>query len=131
MFHTFKKRYRHIAQIEEDILPAKIFSSMETSAGRMVETVVLPIYAWKPVPSAMHTTNSLIDGKKKSGSTLCLATLKSGPRCLNDEMSENIADAILSNSSAWPPPRKQNESTSHMECFMAQRDSRTRKTGTF
>lgn len=106
MFHTFKKRYRHIAQIEEDILPAKIFSSMETSAGRMVETVVLPIYAWKPVPSAMHTTNSLIDGKKKSGSTLCLATLKSGPRCLNDEMSENIADAILSNSSAWAAAEK-------------------------
>ena len=34
-------------------------------------------------------------------STLCLATLKSGPRCLNDEMSENFADAILNNCDAW------------------------------
>src|SRR5437879_1164380 len=74
---------------------------METSAGRMVETVVLPIYSWQTVPSAMHTPNSVLDGKKLTGNTLCLATLKSGPRCLNDEMSENIADAIITNSTAW------------------------------
>jgi hypothetical protein len=101
MIHTFKKQYRHISQIEADILPAKVFSSMETSAGRMVEAVVLPVYKWQPAPSAMHTANSVIDGKKKSGNTLCLATLKSGPRCLNDEMSENIADAIIANSTEW------------------------------
>ena len=101
MIHCFKKQYRHISQIEQDILPAKIFSSMETSAGRMVEAVVLPIYSWQSVPSAMHTASSVIDGKKLSGSTLCLATLKSGPRCLNDEMSENIADAIIATSTAW------------------------------
>lgn len=106
MIHTFKKQYRHISQIEEDVLPAKVFSSMETSAGRMVETVVLPVYAWQSVPSAMHTANSVIDGKKKSGSTLCLATLKSGPRCLNDEMSENIADAIITNSTEWASEAK-------------------------
>ncbi len=101
MIHSFKKQYRHISQIEEDILPAKVFSSMETSAGRMVEAVVLPLYTWQIVASAMHTANSVLDGKKKSGNTLCLATLKSGPRCLNDEMSENIADAIIANSTAW------------------------------
>jgi hypothetical protein len=101
MFHTFKKQYLHINQIEQDILPAKVFSSMETSAGRMVEAVVLPVYSWQPVLSAMHTANSAIDGKKLAGDTLCLATLKSGPRCLNDEMSENIADAIITHSSAW------------------------------
>ena len=49
----------------------------------------------------MHTANSAIDGKKIAGDTLCLATLKSGPRCLNDEMSENFADAILANCEAW------------------------------
>lgn len=101
MIHCFKKQYRHISQIEQNILPAKVFSSMETSAGRMVEAVVLPIYAWQVVPSVMHSPNSVLDGKKRSGNTLCLATLKSGPRCLNDEMSENIADAIIGNSTAW------------------------------
>jgi hypothetical protein len=106
MIHTFKKQYRHINQIEADILPAKVFSSMETSAGRMVEAVVLPVYSWQTVPSAMHTAYSVIDGKKLAGSTLCLATLKSGPRCLNDEMSENIADAIIANSTAWAKEAK-------------------------
>lgn len=39
--------------------------------------------------------------KKLLGDTLFLATLKSGPRCLNDEMSENFADAILKNCQEW------------------------------
>lgn len=101
MFHSMKKDYKNIGDIENDILPAKVFSSMETSAGRMVETVVLPIYGWETVPSEMHTPNSALDGKAKKGDTLCLATLKSGPRCLNDEMSENLADAVLQNFEAW------------------------------
>lgn len=101
MFHSMKKGYRHISDIEEDILPAKVFSSMETSAGRMVETVVLPVYGWETVPSEMHTPNSALDGRAKKGDTLCLTTLKSGPRCLNDEMSENLADAVLQNYTAW------------------------------
>ncbi len=74
---------------------------METSAGRMVEEVVLPIYKWKGVPSAMHTSNSALDGMQKTGTNLKLATLKSGPRCLNDEMSENFADAIIGNAEEW------------------------------
>src|SRR5437762_8685949 len=106
MIHTFKKQYRHISQIESDILPAKVFSSMETSAGRMVEAVVLPVYSWQPVASAMHTANSVLDGKKLAGDTLCLATLKSGPRCLNDGMSANIADAIITNSTGWAKEAK-------------------------
>lgn len=101
MIHSLQKKYKHISEIESDILPAKVFSSMETSAGRMVEAVVLPQYSWQVVPSAMHTAYSVIDGKAKKGNVLCLATLKSGPRCLNDEMSENIADAILTNFKRW------------------------------
>jgi hypothetical protein len=62
MFHSMKKGYRHIGEIESDILPAKVFSSMETSAGRMVETVVLPVFGWETVPSGMHTANSVLDG---------------------------------------------------------------------
>jgi Type II restriction endonuclease EcoO109I len=101
MFHCMRQGYRHISEIEKDILPAKLFSSMETSAGRMVETVTLPVYQWDPAPSEMHSAESVIDGRKMSGDTLCLATLKSGPRCLNDEMSSNIADDVVNNCTAW------------------------------
>lgn len=101
MFYTLQHGFAQISEIEEAILPAKVFSSMETSAGRMVEAVVLPKYGWQFAPSAMHSINSVLDGRKLTGDTLCLATLKSGPRCLNDEMSENFADAILMNSEAW------------------------------
>lgn len=101
MFYTLQHGYTRISEIEEAILPAKVFSSMETSAGRMVEAVVLPQYGWEFAPSGMHTVNSAIDGKKISGDTICLATLKSGPRCLNDEMSENFVDAILNNCVVW------------------------------
>lgn len=101
MFYALQHGFTRISEIEEAILPAKVFSSMETSAGRMVEAVVLPKYGWEFAPSAMHSINSAIDGKKIDGGTLFLATLKSGPRCLNDEMSENFADAILMNCEAW------------------------------
>lgn len=101
MFYAFQHGFTRICEIEEAILPAKVFSSMETSAGRMVEAVVLPRYGWNFVPSGMHSTNSAIDGKKLVGDTLCQATLKSGPRCLNDEMSENFADTILMNCQNW------------------------------
>ena len=106
MFYALQHGLTQISEIEEAILPAKVFSSMETSAGRMVEAVVLPRYGWEFAPSEMHSTNSAIDGVKRCGNTLCLATLKSGPRCLNDEMSENFADTILSNCEAWPKDAK-------------------------
>jgi hypothetical protein len=101
MFYALQHGYTRITEIEKAILPAKVFSSMETSAGRMVEAVVLPQYGWEFSPSEMHSIDSAIDGKRIAGDTLCLATLKSGPRCLNDEMSENFADAILANSFQW------------------------------
>lgn len=101
MIHSRNKGYKRISEIEDDILPAKVFSSMETSAGRMVEAVALPIYGWEVVPSEMHSPDSVLDGRKKSGNVLCLATLKSGPRCLNDEMSKDIAEDILANCEHW------------------------------
>ncbi len=101
MIHCMKRGYSRISQIESDILPAKLFSSMETSAGRVVEALALPAYGWQVVLSGMHTANSALDGKKLDGDTLRLATLKSGPRCLNDEMSENFADSIVTHSAAW------------------------------
>ncbi len=101
LIHAKQRNYTKISELEADILPAKQFSSMETSAGRMVEEVVLPEYGWQCVASEMHTANSALDGKFWDGTVLRLATLKSGPRCLNDEMSENFADAILSNYQEW------------------------------
>lgn len=101
LIHARNKSYTRISEIENDILPAKQFSSMETSAGRMVEEVALPVYGWECVASEMHTKNSALDGRKTEPRLLRLATLKSGPRCLNDEMSENFADAILNHYRAW------------------------------
>ena len=101
LIHAFHNGYSHVHQIERDILPAKQFSSMETSAGRMVEEVALPIYGWECVPSEMHTPYSALDGRRPGSRPFAIATLKSGPRCLNDEMSENFADAVISHASAW------------------------------
>lgn len=101
LIHACQRGYSKISEIEGDILPAKQFSSMETSAGRMVEEVVLPEYGWECVASEMHTSNSALDGRRLGTEVYHLATLKSGPRCLNDEMSENFADAILANYSSW------------------------------
>ncbi len=101
MFYARQKGYRLVAEIERDILPAKLFSSMETSAGRMVQEVVLPAYGWESVRSAMHSATSVIDARKHGDAVLHLATLKSGPRCLNDEMSKDIADDIADHAEEW------------------------------
>ncbi|SHL89631.1 PmeII family type II restriction endonuclease [Rhodanobacter sp. OK091] len=101
MVYAQAKGYTRLSQIEGDILPAKLFSSMETSAGRMIEDVALPIYGWSAVPSGMHTANSALDGLQLALPVLRAATLKSGPRCLNDEMSENFADNVLSYGPSW------------------------------
>ncbi len=102
MFYSKQKGYNHVCQIEKDIVPAKVFSSMETSAGRMVETVVLPVYGWETVPSTMHSTESVLDGRKTTTNrTFMAATLKSGPRCLNDEMAKDIGVDVAKHSSSW------------------------------
>ena len=101
LIYAHAKHYTKLSEIESDILPAKLFSSMETSAGRMVEDVALPVYGWQAVPSGMHSANSALDGKKVELPVLRAATLKSGPRCLNDEMSENFADNILIHGPSW------------------------------
>ena len=101
LFHSFRQSYERISQLEGDLLPAKVFSSMETSAGKMVEDVVLPVYGWRAAPSEMHTPYSVVDGICEVSDGLRLVTLKSGPRCLNDDTSDRIADAIVSNYAAW------------------------------
>lgn len=101
LLHACQRGYQSVSEIERDIVLAKAFSSMETAAGRMVEEITIPHYGWERVPSGMHTAYSSIDGKKKIGQTLYLTTLKSGPRCLNDEMSQNFGDNIVDNFQTW------------------------------
>lgn len=103
MFYSRQKGYSRVAQIEQDLVPAKVFSSMETSAGNMVEKVVLPVYGWETVHSAMHTHESLLDGRKieHSSSRFVGATLKSGPRTLNDDMAKNIGNELVDRALSW------------------------------
>jgi len=101
MLYAKQKGYSYVSEIEEDILPAKLFSSMETSAGRMVQDVVLPIYGWESVASTMHSASSVLDARRCDPDIVRLATLKSGPRCLNDEMSKDLADDIVGHSEQW------------------------------
>ena len=102
MFYSKQQQYSHVWQIEKDIVPAKVFSSMETSAGRMVETVTLPVYGWETVPSTMHSVESVLDGRKETNDgRFMAATLKSGPRCLNDEMAKDIGFDVITHAQAW------------------------------
>ena len=101
MFYSRQRGYSRVAEIEGDIIPAKVFSSMETSAGRMVEEVVLPFYGWQVVPTRMHSSESLLDGRRSGADGLRVVTLKSGPRCLNDEMAQNIGRDIAAQAPAW------------------------------
>lgn len=102
LFHARNQGYTRVSQIEKDIIPAKVFSSMETSAGRMVEEVVLPAYGWEVVPSEMHSPESVLDGRKEqNGKRFLCATLKSGPRCLNDEMAKDIGNDVVQHALSW------------------------------
>lgn len=106
-FYSKQQGFRHVSEIEKLIVPAKVFSSMETSAGRMVEEVVLPVYGWESVGSSMQTDDSVIDGLKKQGSDLLKAvTLKSGPRCLNDDSARNTGLAIATHVPSWAVAHK-------------------------
>jgi hypothetical protein len=101
LIYSRRHGYSRVSEIEADILPAKVFSSMETSAGRMIEAVTLPVYGWQCVMSEMHSANSALDGRRVGSGASFVATLKSGPRCLNDEMAENFADAVINNVRTW------------------------------
>ena len=103
MAYSKQKSYSHVRQIEQALIPAKVFSSMETSAGNMIQNVVLPVYRWEVVHSAMHSHESLLDGRKldAANSTFIGATLKSGPRTLNDDMAKNIGNELVERAPLW------------------------------
>ena len=103
MYYSQQKTYSRVAQIEQDLVPAKVFSSMETSAGNMVEQVVLPVYGWEIVHSAMQSHESLLDGRKvdQPDGKFVGVTLKSGPRTLNDDMAKNMGNEVVDLASSW------------------------------
>lgn len=109
VMQALRNSYSLVSQIEKDIIPAKLFSSMETSIGRQLEVVTLPQYGWECVDSEMVSPNSMLDGRWIGGDEVRLATLKSGPNCLNDEMSENFADGIIAHAKAWAREREVDE----------------------
>lgn len=93
--------HTQVSELEGEFVTAKAYSSIETSVGRMIEEVTLPVYGWELVVSEMQTANSALDGRKPGEGVATVATLKSGPRTLNDEMAENFADAVIANAKAW------------------------------
>ena len=103
MFYSKQKAYSRVSQVERDLVPAKVFSSMETSAGNMIQDIVLPAYGWEGVDSAMHSYESLLDGRRidQQSDKFVGATLKSGPRTLNDDMARNIANELVDGAPSW------------------------------
>jgi len=103
LLYAKERGYAAVHEIERDIAPAKLFSSMETSAGKIVEEVTLPVYGWEQVNSEMHSVHSKIDGRRTSidNSTYDVVSLKSGPRCLNDDSAKGIGADIAENLTNW------------------------------
>jgi len=92
---------KNLTQVDDIIAAAKVFSSIETAAGRVVEDVLPPFYGWTQVNSPGHTVLSEIDSAKVVGDTVYLVALKSGPMCINDSMVSQIANAISKHWKEW------------------------------
>ena len=92
--HTLK-------QVDEIVAAAKVFSSIETAAGRVVEDVIPPSFGWAQVNSPGHTVLSEIDSARVVNGTAELVALKSGPMCINDSMVSQISNAVATNWKAW------------------------------
>jgi hypothetical protein len=101
MMYAKQNGLRYVSEIERGMAGSKAFSSMETSAGRMIQDIVMPVYGWNNVSSSMQSPGSVIDATRMDGLTLRMATIKSGPRTLNDEMSKDIAEDIVNHSDQW------------------------------
>lgn len=90
-----------LKQVDDIVAAAKVFSSLETAAGRVVEDVVPPFYGWAQVNSPGHTLLSEIDSARVIDGTAELVALKSGPMCINDSMVSQIANAVSNHWTAW------------------------------
>lgn len=92
---------QHLKQVDDIVAAAKVFSSIETAAGRVVEDVIPPFYRWQQIDSPGHTVLSEIDSARVVGDTVELVALKSGPMYINDSMVSQIANAIGTHWTAW------------------------------
>ena len=101
LIHASRRDYVAVADIEEDLVLAKAFSSVETAAGKMVEDITLDHYGWTQSTSSMHSSYSIVDGATVRNGVGKFASLKSGPKCLNDTMAENYADSVLTHAPEW------------------------------
>ena len=111
MFYAMQNQYKQVEEVAQHLVRAKAFSSMETSAGKMIETVTLPVYGWECIESAMHSHESLLDGRKvvQSQGEFVAATLKSGPRTLNDGMAKDIGHEVVARAPSWALRRRVQE----------------------
>lgn len=92
---------KQLKQVDDIVAAAKVFSSIETAAGRVVEDVIPPFYGWQQVNSPGHTVLSEIDSARVVGDTVELVAPKSGPMCINDSMVSQIANAVSNNWIDW------------------------------
>ena len=92
---------QQLKQVDDIVAAAKVFSSIETAAGRVVEDVIPPFYGWQQVDSPGHTVLSEIDSARVVGNTIELVALKSGPMCINDSMVSQISNAVAHNWVDW------------------------------
>jgi len=92
---------QHLKQVDDIVAAAKVFSSIETAAGRVVEDVIPPFYGWEQIDSPGHTVLSEIDSARVAEGTAELVALKSGPMCINDSMVSQIANAVANHWVEW------------------------------
>lgn len=92
---------QHLKQVDDIVAAAKVFSSIETAAGRVVEDVIPPFYGWQQIDSPGHTLLSEIDSARVADDTIEMVALKSGPMCINDSMVSQIANAVAGHWVEW------------------------------
>jgi len=90
-----------VADLESHLKLAKQFSSIETSAGKMLEEITVPVFGWQRTHSSAQSRESIIDAECKGGDVLYVATIKSGPRTLNDDISQRLGRSIATDAPEW------------------------------
>lgn len=105
-------------EIAEFIFGAKLYMALETAFGKSVEDVVMPIYpaidaeaGWKEHPKKVEEMSGdargedlvwqKVDKYCVVDDTAYLATVKSGPRTLNESTTDSMKSDIAEHSEAW------------------------------
>lgn len=110
--------FESVDEISEFIFGAKLYMSLETAFGKSVENIVMPIYpipdvetGWKEHPEKVREMKSdsrsedlvwqKIDKYCVVNNTAYLATVKSGPRTLNESTTDSMKSDIAAHSETW------------------------------